>query len=67
MSGLGSASWGSEVTPSYRNDAGPFGLSFACAPLTPGQDAARVAATVHAATLGAATAAGAAGAEGGSR
>lgn len=50
--GLGSASWGSEVTPTYQNPAGPFEVSFACVPLLPGDDAATLAAATHAQAFG---------------
>lgn len=45
--GLGSASWGADVTPSYRNTTGPFGLRFAAVALNPSDDAGAVAARVY--------------------
>lgn len=45
--GLGSASWGADVTPSYRNDTGPFDLRFACVALGSADDAGEVAARVY--------------------
>lgn len=47
VSGLGSASWGSEVTPRYQNLSEPFSLAVAMAALAPGDDAGAVADVVY--------------------
>lgn len=47
VSGIGSASWGSEVTPSYQVAADSFALDIILAPIHPGTDVAAAARALH--------------------
>lgn len=51
VSGIGSASWGSEVTPSYQNETEPFEIAFVAVPLKKNEDAGALAQKVHAETF----------------